>query len=59
MKVVFTEAAARDLDDILLCLTRHHPAQADAVAHRIDSVLDHLTRWRKQRDPSRSGGRFE
>jgi plasmid stabilization system protein ParE len=57
MKVIFTEAASRDLDEILLYLTNEHPAQADGVAQRIDAVLISPI-GRKTPDPSRNGVGF-
>jgi plasmid stabilization system protein ParE len=45
MKVVFTEIARRDLDEILGYLAENRQNLARPIEHRIHAVLDILARW--------------
>jgi len=45
MKVVFTTAALKDLDEIADWLTIHYPTIAPAVERRIRDVVARLGRW--------------
>lgn len=45
MKVVYTDAALRDLDDITLWLTAHYPGLGAAVERRLRLVVAHIARW--------------
>ena len=45
MKVVFTAAALRDLDQIAEWLTAHYPSIAPSVERRIRQIMAHLSRW--------------
>lgn len=45
MKVIYTPAALRDLDEIADWLAAHHPTFAPAVGHRVRSVVAHIGRW--------------
>jgi toxin ParE1/3/4 len=47
MKVVFTEAALADLDDILSFTSSHYPASATLVEGRIRFVLSRISKWPK------------
>ena len=60
MKVVYTEAALRDLDAIAGWLTVHYPAIAPVVGRRIESVVARIARWpaSAQRAASRPGVRM-
>ncbi|MBS4082899.1 MAG: type II toxin-antitoxin system RelE/ParE family toxin [Rhizobiales bacterium] len=43
MKVVFTDEALRDLDDILTYITLHYPGVLPAFELRLRAVFDRLT----------------
>lgn len=45
MKVVYTDAALRDLDDITIWLTAHYPGLGAAVERRLRIVVAHVARW--------------
>jgi toxin ParE1/3/4 len=45
MKVVYTPAALRDLDEIADWLAVHYPTIAPAVVSRIRGVVTHIERW--------------
>jgi toxin ParE1/3/4 len=45
MKVVFTEAARRDLDEVLGYLADNQPNLEGPVERRIRAVLDILSQW--------------
>jgi toxin ParE1/3/4 len=45
MKVVYTAAAVRDLDEIAEWLTVHYPTIAPTVELRIRAVVAHIGRW--------------
>jgi hypothetical protein len=45
MKVVYTSAALRDVDEIADWLAVHYPTIAPAVERRIRSVIAHIRRW--------------
>lgn len=45
MKVVYTDAALRDLDEISLWLTAHYPGLGVAVERRLRLVVAHIARW--------------
>lgn len=45
MKVVYTEPALRDLDDITLWLKQNYPGLGRAVERRLRVVVAHLARW--------------
>ena len=45
MKVVYTAAALRDLDEIAEWLVVHYPTIAPTVERRIRSVVEHIGRW--------------
>jgi toxin ParE1/3/4 len=45
MKVVYTDAALRDLDDIADWLAVHYPSIAPAVEQRIRTLVAHIGRW--------------
>jgi toxin ParE1/3/4 len=45
MKVVYTSAALRDVDEIADWLAVHYPTIAPAVERRIRSVIAHIGRW--------------
>lgn len=45
MKVVYTAAALRDLDEIAEWLSVHYPTIAPVVARRIRAVVAHIGRW--------------
>ena len=45
MKVLWTEDALRDLDDIAAYLLEHHPAIAAKVGARIESAVAWIARW--------------
>ena len=59
MKVVYTDAALRDLDDITIWLTAHYPGLGAAVERRLRIVVAHIARWPDSMRPSahRSGVR--
>lgn len=52
MKVVYTDAALRDLDEITVWLTTHYPGIGAAVERRIRIVAAHLARWPESMRPS-------
>jgi toxin ParE1/3/4 len=45
MKVVYTDAALRDLDDITIWLKGRYPGLGTAVERRLRLVVAHLARW--------------
>jgi plasmid stabilization system protein ParE len=45
MKVFYTPAALRDLDEIADWLAGHYPTIAPAVERRIRSVIAHIGQW--------------
>lgn len=45
MKVVYTAAALRDLDEIAEWLAVHYPAVAPTVERRIRAVIEHIGGW--------------
>ena len=45
MKVVFTDEALRDLDDMTGWLTLRYPGLGSAVERRLHIVLTHIGRW--------------
>ncbi|MEA2979758.1 MAG: hypothetical protein QOF09_1581 [Alphaproteobacteria bacterium] len=59
MKVVYTEEALNDLDEIASWLIVHYPAIAPAVERRIRGVVAHIARWPQsaRRSAKRAGVR--
>jgi plasmid stabilization system protein ParE len=45
MKVIFTEAALADLDDVFSFLASNHPELVPAVEQRIRGVIARVARW--------------
>ena len=45
MKVVFTAAALRDLEEIAEWLAVHYPTIAPTIERRIRTVIEHIGRW--------------
>jgi plasmid stabilization system protein ParE len=45
VKVVYTEPALRDLDEITAWLKRHYPGLGRAVERRLEIVVGHLALW--------------
>ncbi|MCW5691445.1 MAG: type II toxin-antitoxin system RelE/ParE family toxin [Pseudolabrys sp.] len=45
MKVVYTPAALRDLDDITLWLSQHYPGLGAALEQRLRTIVAHIGRW--------------
>ena len=45
MKVVYTAAALRDLDEIAEWLAVHYSAIAPTIERRIRAVIEHIGRW--------------
>jgi toxin ParE1/3/4 len=45
MKIIFTETALTDLDEIFEYLASNYPALVSSVEHRINSVLARLQEW--------------
>jgi plasmid stabilization system protein ParE len=45
MKVVFTEAALADLDDILSFIASHYPTLATPIEERIRAVIARVAKW--------------
>jgi plasmid stabilization system protein ParE len=45
MKVVYTDEALRDIDEIAAWLKAHYPGLGAAVERRIRLVVAHLARW--------------
>jgi toxin ParE1/3/4 len=45
MKVVFTEAALADLDNVLSFVALHYPALAASVEERIRAVVARIATW--------------
>ncbi len=45
MKVIYTDAALRDLDDITIWLTAHYPGIGSAIERRLRLVVAHIARW--------------
>lgn len=45
MKVVYTDPALRDLDEITVWLKRHYPGLGRAVERRLRIVVAHIARW--------------
>jgi plasmid stabilization system protein ParE len=59
MKVVYTDAALQDLDDIANWLAANYPAIAPVVERRIRAVVARIGRWPEiaPRSPRRPGVR--
>lgn len=59
MKVVYTDEALRDINDILSWLATNYPAVAPAVGQRIEGVVSRIARWPQSARvvPARSGVR--
>jgi toxin ParE1/3/4 len=59
MKVVYTPAALRDLDEIAEWLAVHYPTIAPSVERRIRAVTAHIGRWPEsaRRSAKRAGVR--
>lgn len=45
MKVVYTDAALHDLDEITVWLKAHYPGVGKAVERRLRLVVAHIARW--------------
>ncbi|WP_315778526.1 MULTISPECIES: type II toxin-antitoxin system RelE/ParE family toxin [unclassified Bradyrhizobium] len=45
MRVVYTDEALRDLEDVAVWLADHYPIIAPAVERRIKRVVAHIARW--------------
>jgi plasmid stabilization system protein ParE len=45
MKVLYTAAAVRDLDEIAEWLAAHYPTIGPVVERRIRTVIEHIGRW--------------
>jgi len=45
VKIVFTDAALRDLDDITLWLSNRYPGLGASVEQRLSAIAAHLERW--------------
>lgn len=45
MKVVYTDAALHDLDEITVWLKAHYPGVGKAVERRLRLVVVHIARW--------------
>lgn len=45
MKVRYTEAATRDLDDILTFMAHYYPAVAGRFESRLDAALQRIAAW--------------
>ena len=45
MRVVYTDEALRDLDEITLWLKAHYPGVGAAVERRLRLVVAHIARW--------------
>jgi toxin ParE1/3/4 len=59
MKVIYTDEALKDLDEIADWLAVHYPAVAPAVEQRIRAVVARIGRWPEsaRRSAKRSGVR--
>jgi plasmid stabilization system protein ParE len=59
MKVVWTDEALRDLDEIAEYLATHYPTVAPAVGLRVQAVVDRVGRWPQsaRRSTKRTGVR--
>ncbi len=45
MKVVYTDAALHDLDEITIWLKAHYPGLGKGVERRLRLVVAHIARW--------------
>lgn len=45
MKVVYTDSALHDLDEIAVWLKAHYPGLGKAVERRLRLVVAHIARW--------------
>jgi len=45
MKVVYTDAALHDIDEITVWLKAHYPGVGKAVERRLRLVVAHIARW--------------
>ena len=45
MKVVYTDTALRDIDNITIWLSEHYPGLGRRVERRLRIVVAHLARW--------------
>ncbi len=45
MKVVYTDPALHDLDEITVWLWRHYPGLGRAIERRLRIVVAHIARW--------------
>jgi toxin ParE1/3/4 len=51
MKVVFTDAARADLDDLLAFTARNYPNLTSAIERRIREVVARIGRWPESGQP--------
>jgi plasmid stabilization system protein ParE len=47
MRIVFTDEALRDLDEILDFIAAHYPTIASSFRRRLETVLQRIGRWPK------------
>jgi toxin ParE1/3/4 len=47
MRIVYTDEALRDLDEILDFITAHYPAIASSFQQRLQTVLQCIGKWPK------------
>jgi plasmid stabilization system protein ParE len=52
VKVVYTEPALRDLDEIAVWLEQHYPGLGRVVERRLRIVVAHIARWPQSMRPS-------
>ncbi len=45
MRVVWTEAALADLDDVLGYIAEHYPSLTDPVERRLRAVVERIGQW--------------
>jgi toxin ParE1/3/4 len=45
VKVVYTDPALRDLDEITAWLKQHHPGLGRAVERRLEVIVAHIAHW--------------
>jgi toxin ParE1/3/4 len=57
VKLVYTEPALRDLEEITAWLEEHYPGLGRAVERQLRVVVDHIVRWPESMQ--RSGGRSD
>jgi toxin ParE1/3/4 len=55
VKVVYTDPALRDIDEITVWLRKHYPGLGRSIERRLGIVVAHIARWPESMRRSKSG----